>query len=217
MRIIAVRHYKTAGNLAREIIGWAESPPVDGWQADLVDVMESLQASDIRFDRVYTSDLKRAQDTGLYYAQSLGVDEVIHAQQLREINYGRMSGKSKDWVEKHIPLHKKDPDYVYPDGESFAQMQSRSVGYLKGLAAEHANQTLLVVVHAGVIRGLISDFLGLDYQQNLKRRITHRYIGDFTFDGDRCVQYTEHGRKSGFIKDGVISTPLTLTQAPKAV
>lgn len=212
MRIIAVRHYKTEGNLARQIIGWAESPPADGWQADLVDVMKSLQASDIEFDQVYTSDLKRAEDTGLYYAQSLGIDQVVHAQPLREINYGRMSGKNKDWVEKHVPLHKKDPDYVYPDGESFAQMQGRSVAYLRGLAAEHASDTLLVVAHAGVIRGLISDFLGLDYHDNLKRRITHRYIGDFTFKGDNCVSYNEHGRRSGFIRDGVIKVPLKLKQ-----
>jgi broad specificity phosphatase PhoE len=216
MRIIAVRHYKTEGNLARQIIGWAESPPADGWQADLVEVMKSLRASDLRFQQVYTSDLKRAQDTGLYYAQSLGINEVVHAHALREINYGRMSGKNKDWVEKHIPLHKKDPDYVYPDGESFAQMQSRSVSYLRGLETKHANDTLLVVAHAGVIRGLISNFLGLDYHDNLKRRITHRYIGDFTFEGDSCVRYTEHGRKSGFIKDGVISTPLELKLPPKA-
>ena len=215
MRLVVVRHYKTVGNLAREIIGWAESPPVAGWQADLVDVMKSLRASDIQFDWVYTSDLKRAQDTGLYYAQNLGVDQVVHAPALREIDYGRISGKSKDWVVKHLPRHKKDPDFVYPEGESFAQMQQRSVDYIEALAADHANQTLLVVAHAGVIRGLISYFLGLDYQANLQRKITHRYIGDFSFVGASCVYYDELGRRSGFVRDGVISTPLQLMLSDK--
>lgn len=215
MRLIVVRHYKTVGNLAREIIGWAESPPVAGWQADLVDVMKSLRASDIQFDRVYTSDLKRAQDTGLYYAQNLGVEQVMHTSALREIDYGRMSGKSKDWVEKHIPRHKKDPAFVYPKGESFAQMQKRSVDCIKALAADHAKQTLLVVAHAGVIRGLISYFLGLDYQANLQRKITHRYIGDFSFVGDSSVYYDELGRRSGFVRDGVVSTPLQLNWPDK--
>ena len=86
----------------------------------------------------------------------------------------------------------------------------RSVEYIEALAAEHANHTLLVVAHAGVIRGLISYFLGLDYQANLQRKITHRYIGDFSFVGGSCVYYDELGRRSGFVKDGVLSTPLEL-------
>ena len=75
---------------------------------------------------------------------------------------------------------------------------------------------MLVVVHAGVIRGLISHCLELDYSSNLKRRIGHQYIGDFTIEGKSCVRYDELGRPSGFIKDGIVKAPLYRKDLKKA-
>lgn len=207
MRAIVVRHYKTAGNLAEEIVGWAESPPAQGWQADLIHVMQCLQHMQVEFNRVYTSDLKRARETGEVYAANLGCDKIRQATQLREINYGKVSKKSKPWVEKNIPEHKRDPDYVYPQGESFSQMQRRSVDFINKLARRHPEETLLIVAHAGVIRGLVSHYLGLDYAANLRRKISHRYIGDFSLKGKRCIAYDELGEPSGFIRDGLVSIP----------
>jgi broad specificity phosphatase PhoE len=86
-------------------------------------------------------------------------------------------------------------------------MQERSVNYLISLALTRPRQTILIVVHAGIIRGLVSHFLGLDYAENLKRKISHRYVGDFQFDGSTCVRYDELGKPSGFVRDGVIEVP----------
>ncbi|MCP3867581.1 MAG: histidine phosphatase family protein [Gammaproteobacteria bacterium] len=127
---------------------------------------------------------------------------------LNEINYGTLYRKKKSWVERNIPQHKKDPDFIYPEGESFRQMQLRSVGFLKSLAAKRQGKSILVVVHAGVIRGVVSWFLGLPYSENLKRRITHRYIGVFSFEGEACVGYDELGTLSGFVKDQVTTIPV---------
>ncbi len=82
---------------------------------------------------------------------------------LNEVNYGLLYRKSKKWVANNIPEHKIDPDFVYPDGESFRQMQQRSSDYPQFLAGTSPQKTILLVVHAGVIRGLVSQFLGLDY------------------------------------------------------
>ncbi|MGB5602213.1 MAG: histidine phosphatase family protein, partial [Gammaproteobacteria bacterium] len=92
-------------------------------------------------------------------------------------------------------------------GESFRQMQERSVAVIESLAGMHRDETLLVVVHAGVIRGFICHFLKLDYTQNLKRRIGHQYVGDFTIEGNVCIRYDELGKPSGFINDGIITVP----------
>jgi broad specificity phosphatase PhoE len=79
---------------------------------------------------------------------------------------------------------------------------------MKSLSVKYPDKTLLIVVHAGVIRGLISHFLELDYASNLKRRIGHQYIGDFTIENSVCVRYDELGKPSGFVKDGIIEVPL---------
>jgi hypothetical protein len=96
-------------------------------------------------------------------------------------------------------------------------MQQRSISYLSSLAQRHPDQTVLIVVHAGVIRGLVSHFLGLNYADNLKHKISHRYIGDFLFDGESCVRYDELGKPSGFVREGVIDIPFSCPVAGGSV
>jgi broad specificity phosphatase PhoE len=208
MRAIVVRHYKTTSNEADQIIGWGDAPPAKSWREDLEHVEESLLHAHLNIQGIYTSSLNRARNTGKYYADSMGIKHIHDTSALNEVNYGKLYNKSKKWVEKHIKGHKQDPDLVYPDGESFNQMQERSVAFIESIAHEHPDMTFLIVVHAGVIRGLVSHFLQLDYASNLKRRIGHRYIGDFTIEQNQCVRYDELGKESGFIKDGVVSTPI---------
>ena len=208
MRAIVVRHYKTLINASGLIMGWGDAPPVNGWEADLIHVNKVLNKHDIQFSAVYTSYLERARQTGMFYARKQDIRLVHDTVALNEVNYGALYRKSKSWVEKTFPEHKKNPDFVYPDGESFRQMQTRSVAFFESLARKRQGQTILVVVHAGVIRGFISHFLGLPYAENLKRKITHRYIGDFVFKDERCVRYNELGTLSGFVRDGAIAVPL---------
>jgi broad specificity phosphatase PhoE len=94
----------------------------------------------------------------------------------------------------------RDPDFIYPGGESFRQMQHRSTAFVSSLAESLIGKTILIVVHAGVIRGLVSYYLGLEYATQLKRKISHRYIGEFLFDGKTCVRYDELGKPSGFAR-----------------
>ena len=211
MRAIVVRHYKTTSNEADQIIGWGDAPPAESWLEDLKHVEEILFKSKLNIDAIYTSSLGRAINTGQFYADSLGIKQVHDTPALNEVNYGSLYNHSKKWVEKHIQGHKQDPNLVYPDGESFNQMKTRVVDFFETIAQQHPDATILVVVHAGVIRALVSHFLGLDYASNLKRRIGHRYIGDFTIEGKDCVRYNELGKASGFIKDGIVKIPLYRT------
>ena len=149
----------------------------------------------------------------MYFAKCHGIHIVHDSSLLNEVNYGKLYKKSKKWVARHIPEHKVDPDYVYPEGESFRQMQTRSVSFLTSLAGLYPGRTVLLVVHAGVIRGFVSHFLGLDYAAQLKRRLSHRYIGDFRFRGHDCIGYNELGKPSGFVRDGVVELPCEIRTA----
>ena len=207
MRAIVVRHYKTLLNASDRILGWGDAPRVEGWRADVEYVARRLREESLHFDAIYSSGLERARQTAMFYAKLNGIHIVHDSDELNEVNYGVLYGKSKKWVTKNIPEHKKDPEYVYPEGESFRQMQQRSVRFLESLTQLYPEQTLLFVVHAGVIRGLVSHFLGLDYAENLKRKITHRYIGQLDFNGVECTRYDELGQKSGFVRSGVVKLP----------
>lgn len=208
MRAIVVRHYKTTSNESEQILGWGDAPPAASWQDDLNKVGEILMSSQVTIHQIYTSTLPRAINTGKFYADNYGIGDIYSSPAIREINYGKLYNKKKKWAEKHIPQHKVDPDFVYPDGESFSEMQKRSVSFIDSLAQDHPDETLLIVVHAGVIRGLICHYLELDYASNLKRHMGHQYIGDFTLEGDNCVRYDELGKPSEFVREDVIKIPL---------
>jgi broad specificity phosphatase PhoE len=213
MRVIVVRHYKTLGNANNQILGWGDAPRVPDWAADLDYVDARLQACNVQVDAVYSSFLERARQTAMFYARRRGILLVHDVWALNEINYGILYRKDKDWVHQNIPQHKTDPDFVYPEGESFRQMQQRSVGFLLSLERRFAEQTLLVVVHAGVIRGFVCRLLGLDYAANLKQKVTHRYIGDFRIEGGCCLAYDELGEASGFVRSEAIKVPYQATRS----
>jgi len=216
MRAIITRHYKTLINASEQILGWGDAPRDSGWRADVEFVGARLLENGINFDAVYSSDLERSRQTAMFHARRLGIHIIHDTAALNEVNYGKLYKKKKKWVAEHYPLHKKDPDLVYPGGESFRQMQQRSVSYLSSLATTHPQRTVLIVVHAGVIRGLVSHFLGLNYADNLKHRISHCYIGDFRFEGETCVRYDELGKPSGFVRDGVVEIPYSCTAAERS-
>jgi len=207
MRAIVIRHYKTRFNASEQILGWGDSPRDSGWKADVDFIGARLLEHGVGFDAIHSSDLKRSRETAKYYGRGFGVIRCHKTPALNEINYGKLYKKTKKWVEKHYPQHKNDADFVYPQGESFRQMQQRSAGYISSLAMTQPQQTVLIVVHAGVIRGLISYFLNLNYAEHLKHKISHSYIGDFQFDGNTCVGYDELGKASGFVREGIIEIP----------
>jgi broad specificity phosphatase PhoE len=197
MRVILTRHYKTISNEDDRILGWGDSPPGSEWKADIDYVDARFQAHGLEFDEIYSSDLERSRQTAIIHAVRYRIAVVKSAAELNEINYGKLQ------------KHKKDPDMVYPEGESFRQMQQRSVGFLLSLAARHPRQTVLIVAHAGVIRGIVSHFLDLEFADNLKQKVAFRYIGDFLLEDGNCLLYDELGEASGFVSNGVIELPFS--------
>lgn len=210
MRLIFVRHYKTLNNASHKIMGWGDAPRVKEWESDLAFVDKQLRESGVPIDVVYSSFLERARQTAMYYARRRGMHIIHDEPALNEVNYGSLYGKRKRWVAEHFPKYKTDPDFVHPEGESFRQMQHRSVNFLLSLEKKHRDQTVLVVVHAGVIRGVICHFLGLDLADHLKQKVSHRYIGEFRVANGVCHYYDEWGKTSGFVKTGAVQVPYTV-------
>jgi broad specificity phosphatase PhoE len=207
MRFILVRHYRTVNNATRKIMGWGDAPPVDDWESDLRFIDDLIRNRDVRFDAYYSSALNRARESARYFAGRRGCAGVHAAPELNEVNYGELFQQPKPWVEENYPPYKKDPDFVFPEGESFRQMQRRTVDFVLSLQSIHAGHTLLIVAHAGVIRALVSHFLELELAPNLRRKVSHRYIGDFTIENGACIRYDEIGRPSGFVRDGIVEIP----------
>lgn len=109
------------------------------------------------FDQIYSSDLKRAANTAAPIAAShcLTVDQQ---QWLRERHAGLLQGLTKKQRKAQYPDLQRawkstDPNQPMAGGaENIQDFTERVITGIKTLALQHANQTVLLVTHAGVIR-----------------------------------------------------------------
>ncbi len=207
MRALVIRHYRTEFNETGRLMGWEDSPRGREWKPDFDFVDARLHEEGVKFDAIYSSDLERSRQTARIHADNHGIAEVHDTQQLNEINYGRLQKLRKSLIQRIFPQHKTSADLVYPGGESFHQMQQRSVAFLESMAASSPDHTVLIVTHSGVIRGFVSHFCGLDLDDHLRHPVSFRYIGDFEFDAAGLKRYDELGEPSGFVASGAIQLP----------
>ena len=119
----------------------------------------------MRINAIYSSDLKRAVQTAEIissYQQDLHVE--IN-KQIREIHMGVFHTSSEDQIRKDHPefyneFLKKDTDFRYPEGESGEEVLLRTLKFLKSIKFKKLD-SICIVCYGGVIRSVISHFLGL--------------------------------------------------------
>lgn len=147
-----VRHGQTEEN-AREILsGWIEAQLSPKGIAQAKALKNALK--DVDFDGIFSSPLKRAQDT----ARLAGKTPVC-VDAIKEFCFGDYDGKKiadlpKDWIKA---LYTFKDDFETPHGENIAAVSARVTPFLHALP----NGRYLLFCHGGVIR-TITRHLGAD-------------------------------------------------------
>jgi broad specificity phosphatase PhoE len=150
--LLLVRHGETDWNRERRFQGHADPPLNDAGREQAHELAESLAREGI--DAIYTSDLQRARETAEILAARFG-SEVVALRELREIDVGDWQGLT--WPE----IEERHPDgaarwgrdgHGWDGGETYDQLRERIVAALRGIAARHPGQRVLVVGHGGTVR-----------------------------------------------------------------
>jgi probable phosphoglycerate mutase len=153
-RICLVRHGETEWNAQRRLQG----------QIDI-----ALNATGVRQAKaagawlrrgeniaaLYASDLKRAWVTAECIGAALGLSPRP-VPELRERCYGIFQGLTYDEAKQKHPatyaaFEHRDPDCDFETGETLKVMFQRVTGKLEALAAAHAGESIVVVLHGGVL------------------------------------------------------------------
>ena len=121
-----------------------------------VDLAAAL--ADVEIDVVYTSPLQRAIDT----ARRITAMPVV-VDDLREIELGDVENLQFEQYPEDLQaaLLSSPGSVVFPGGESYEQLRTRVVAALEQIVAEHPNDTVAVISHAGAIRAALSTWLGV--------------------------------------------------------
>jgi len=171
--VYLVRHGKTKLNDKQIIIGHLNPPLLKS--SFLETKRLALKLKDLDFDVIFSSDLKRAIQTSKIILKYLNKKpKIVLVPELREIDYGKLSGKLKKKISSKYYLYHKDLKFVNPGGESFKQLYKRSTSFLKKIAPKY--NRILIVTHSGCIRALYSYCNNHDFKDNLNLALGHNKI-----------------------------------------
>jgi probable phosphomutase (TIGR03848 family) len=111
---------------------------------------------------VYASPLERTRETAKPIAEARGLKVQIE-RGLLECDFGAWTGsKLKDLMKlpEWQTVQRYPSGFRFPDGESFAEMQTRMVGAIDALVARHPGETIVAVSHADPIKAALAQALG---------------------------------------------------------
>jgi alpha-ribazole phosphatase len=128
-----------------------------------------------KINAVYTSDMSRTRATAEIIAAKH--DLTVHARaELNELNFGWVEGLTFGEICRLHPelaeeLSNMDARPHFPGGESLDELNSRLQKFLERLEEHKPKETILIVAHAGTLRILICNLLGIDLECWRKMRI----------------------------------------------
>jgi phosphoserine phosphatase len=165
-----LRHGATEANLSEppRLQGRRQNPPLAPLgvrQAELTRDFLAIRA----FDHVYTSPLRRANQTAAILAAPHGLTPVAR-DELIECDIGRWEGLDWQSIRRQEPADyekfmSNPAAFGYPEGESFADVHRRAAPAFEELLKTHSGKTLLVVSHHVVARTYLAGLLGLTAAQ----------------------------------------------------
>lgn len=141
---------------------------------------------------LYSSDLKRANQTADPIAKYLNVD-IILKQELRERNLGKCCGKSVQWLRENIesPENTVD-DRLFSDGESRRDAWNRLLPFYQEVM-DSDEENIIIVSHGDLLSIWNLMFIGLPveayYQIDIHGPaggVSHMSVGD---DGKHRIRH----------------------------
>src|SRR3989338_5031519 len=131
------------------------------------------QTKDQKFDVVFCSDLRRAQDSAKLAWE--GTYQIIPDARLRECNYGKLNGASSDIVE---PMQEEECiGKPFPEGESYEDVKTRVADFLEFLKKNYDGKEVAIVSHKAPQLAIEVLLNGKTWQEALAQdwRKTHKW------------------------------------------
>lgn len=162
-RLLLVRHGDTELNSRERYWGHSDVKLSEAGLKQAEKLRERLASE--RIDVIYASDLERSWLTAKIIAQKHRL-EVTICPELREFNFGVVEGLTFDEISHLHPelaefWASRNPKLRFPSGESLGDLRRRLSRFRKRLEKHTPQETILIVAHAGALRILLCQLLGI--------------------------------------------------------
>jgi 2,3-bisphosphoglycerate-dependent phosphoglycerate mutase len=163
MPILAiVRHGQSQWNLENRFTGWIDVDLSPKGEEEAREAGKKLK--DYKFDRAFTSSLKRAQRTLEIILKEIGQENIpiVKDQALNERMYGELQGMNKDecrtkFGEEQVKIWRRSFSIAPPGGESLLNTAERVLPYyhknIEPLLRE--NNNIIIAAHGNSLRALV--------------------------------------------------------------
>jgi broad specificity phosphatase PhoE len=172
MRVTLVRHGETTGQSSVRYYGASDVPLSDAGRRQMQRVREAV--CDQPFDRVFTSRLCRSIEAAEII--TAGSNTLSSVAAFDEINFGRWEGWTREEIASQDPegfrLWQDSRDsFRYPGGDSRADFHARVAGGLEETLRAHLDDSVLMVLHRGVISVILTELLVLSHEDRQRIEI----------------------------------------------
>ena len=163
-----MRHGETEDNVRRVIQSHNDSPLT---QEGIVATRgRARMLKGIIFDAIFCSDLERTRKSLEILLEKLDSNiDVNYCTEIRELDFGRFTGKNVDDVKEMILLHKKQTWKHYPDGESGDSFSKRIIDFVENILRRYEGKIVLFMTHYGVVETILKHYVkGPDKRLNTR-------------------------------------------------
>ena len=162
--LVLVRHGQSEWNEKNLFTGWKDPELTQKGAQEARNAGRELLGQEYVFDVMYTSALRRAQETGRIILEEMRLTDIVTVrdQRLNERDYGDLSGLNKDdarerWGEDQVHVWRRSYDTPPPGGESLKDTANRVLPYFEEVILPNlvAGKNILVAAHGNSLRALI--------------------------------------------------------------
>ncbi|WP_379129243.1 histidine phosphatase family protein [Paenibacillus sp. sgz500958] len=164
MLIGLIRHGLTDWNAAGKIQGQSDIPLNNEGRRQAGMLADRLGQESYHWDYCITSNLSRAEETGVIIAGKLGIPMLSPDSRIRERAYGQVEGLT---AQEREAKWGKDWNSLNLGQENDEQLQIRALDFLEELAAEHSNHNVLIVSHGGFLAQLYNALYKDKYSERI--------------------------------------------------
>jgi 2,3-bisphosphoglycerate-dependent phosphoglycerate mutase len=187
-RLVLIRHGQSEWNLENRFTGWVDVPLTERGREEARQGAALIRS--MRFDRAFTSKLRRAQETLAIVLEEIRQTSLIaiRDEALNERHYGALQGLNKEetarrYGEEQVRLWRRSYDVAPPKdqttwnpqgiSESLKDTAARTLPYFTReiLPLLKEGYAVLVVAHGNSLRSIVMALDGLTKEQVLELNI----------------------------------------------
>ena len=199
--LILVRHGQSEWNEKNLFTGWKDPDLTDLGVDEANNAGCLIKETEIIFDKMFTSNLGRAQKTGSIILDVLDQINVaiIKNEALNERNYGSLAGLNKDdarkkWGEEQVHIWRRSFDIPPPDGESLKNTAERVLPYFNQQIMPKIidGNNILIAAHGNSLRALIMQLDNISQEDIVKLEIPTGAPIHYSFNDDGSIVKKEN-------------------------